>query len=688
MSKFKKLLSWVLVVAMTAGISIAGTMAYYTDKDSAVNVMVTGNVQITQNEQERDGDGGLQNFTQNQYIAPAADVTSEKEEITVNDYALKIRTGETYVDKIVSVTNDGKSEAYVRTIFAFPEAGEFNTTTDASEQWFHWNGISNTDTEPNNGWIWGNDKITEWPGNADGWDVIENVEINGKVYDIYVVTNKNIIAPGESTAPSLMGFYLDTRVDYDGTDYIFTDKDGEEWNLGDISNLDILVLSQAAQTDGFENAWAALDKAFGDVNKENAVKWFEGVIEENASSYPKAPADAISVNDMATLKAALADETVLNVKLANSIALSEELTVSGSKAIYGEGYSLSNEENYSGTLLSVPSEASLTLFNITVDGGNDWSWKEGKRASTSGWKDVNTDGCVDEHITSNGVKLTDSLIKSQGALVLDKNCVIKNAYYIGSWGTNYIVNVTGGSLELNGAVVEENLGTIFYAANADVVISDCYIADNMIYHANKGGVFNLSSTTCTMNGGKIVNNDGHVRSGFIFGVVNESKLTINDCIIDNNNAKNRGSSTSSVICCESGGDFDMNGGSITNNVGMLAGALSARWVLNDNASQSYINLNGGKIEGNACLADTWHNADVFIRDTVTTIGQNMTIVGNVVVDNGIATLTNDGTIDGDVYVQYESATMTNNGTIDGDVTVTAGTFNNNGIVNGTITKAE
>ena len=264
----KKILALILVVVMAATAVVGGTMAYLTDEDSDVNVMTLGNVSIEQIEQER-GDDGLQEFTQNQTIAPAADVTGAKEAITVNDYDLKIRTGETYVDKIVSVTNNGKSDAYVRTIFAFPEAGDFDTTTDAAEQWFHWNGVSDTDTNPHNGWMWGADKVTEWPANAGGWDVVENVTISGRKYDIYVATNKNPLAPGESTAPSLLGFYLDTRVDCDGTNYIFTDKDGKEWNLGDISTLDVLVFSQAVQTEGFDDAWQALDAAFGDITATN-----------------------------------------------------------------------------------------------------------------------------------------------------------------------------------------------------------------------------------------------------------------------------------------------------------------------------------------------------------------------------------------------------------------------------------
>ena len=42
--------------------------------------------------------------------------------------------------------------------------------------------------------------------------------------------------------------------------------------LGDA--LEILVLTQAVQTEGFENAEQALDRAFGDVTVANAEAWF------------------------------------------------------------------------------------------------------------------------------------------------------------------------------------------------------------------------------------------------------------------------------------------------------------------------------------------------------------------------------------------------------------------------------
>ena len=67
----KKIVSWALVIAMTAAIAVGGTMAYLTDTDEDVNVMTLGNVKIDQLEYERidteskDEDAVVQEFHHN-----------------------------------------------------------------------------------------------------------------------------------------------------------------------------------------------------------------------------------------------------------------------------------------------------------------------------------------------------------------------------------------------------------------------------------------------------------------------------------------------------------------------------------------------------------------------------------------------------------------------------------------------
>lgn len=271
----KRTLALVLTIAICATMALGGTLAYLTDTEKAVNVMTVGSVEIEQYEQER-GEEGLENFTQNQTIVPAVppegDVT--KEVVTVNGYDVQIRDNvKNYVDKIVSVKNTGIADAYVRTILAIPSTpNEANNL--AYDNWLHWNGVSDTDTDPTNGWHWGTEENgLEWPGNNEGWNRIDDVIIDGKEYDLFVATNVNVLEPGDATAPSLLGFYLDQRVDAerlpDGTLNHYIVLDGVKNDLGDLTNMKIYVATQAVQADGFENAWQALRRAFDDISAEN-----------------------------------------------------------------------------------------------------------------------------------------------------------------------------------------------------------------------------------------------------------------------------------------------------------------------------------------------------------------------------------------------------------------------------------
>lgn len=362
----KKVLAMVLSVALLASLAIGGTVAYLSNDDGAVNVMSVGNVFVEQHEQQRvkDRDGKsqkdtngkikLENYDNNRQIVPAVWKEQVKEEVVIGDYTLKMRdqSVRNYVDKIVTATNTGTTGAYIRTIFAIPEALDvkevspetspgtdgaaatytgFDTDpgTNAVDQWLHWNGVSDNDTTKKNGWFWGKEKDNgEWPDNANDWYFVDNVEIEvdgeKRVYDIYVATNKNVIKAGETTAPSFLGFYIDKAVDNekdaDGNIYYtFKDKNGDEHNLGDITKLNILVMTQAVQAEGFTDAWAALDDVFGPITK-TSHPWING-----------AESDTVKVSTSDELKKAFAAAATagkeVTIKLENDIALDGTLTI-------------------------------------------------------------------------------------------------------------------------------------------------------------------------------------------------------------------------------------------------------------------------------------------------------------------------------------------------------------------------
>ena len=240
MSK-KKIISLCLVVCLLAT-AIGGTLAYFTDTEAVKNVMTMGNVDIEQIEQERSPAGGLQPYTQNQTLLPMGGY--DWEEVTVNGDSISVLADG--LDKIVTVKNNGNSAAYVRTIVAL-EAGK--SEDEAKSMWYKNLAVSD---------------------NSDGTQVIceDNnlfVQIGDTWFAIVVYTYCDAIAAGTESVPSLTGVGL----------YPETTKE-------DVANLEgdyeVLVVSQAVQaSDMGDDAGAALDKAFGDVDATNVAEWFKDV---------------------------------------------------------------------------------------------------------------------------------------------------------------------------------------------------------------------------------------------------------------------------------------------------------------------------------------------------------------------------------------------------------------------------
>ena len=244
----KKIVSLCLIVALLAIAIIGGTLAYFTDYETAKNVMTVGNVDIEQIEQQRAANGGLEPFAPGKPLLPmGADPAWAEENVTVNGDSFKVFDSENVIDKIVTVKNNGNVDAYVRTIVAL-EAGK--TAEQAKDLWYNYIGVTD---------------------NSDKGETISSedndlfVKIGDTYYIIVVYTYEDAIAAGTESAASLTGVALyaetkqETVADFEG-DY------------------EVLVLSQAVQAaDMGDDAGAALDLAFGDVDATNVAKWFADV---------------------------------------------------------------------------------------------------------------------------------------------------------------------------------------------------------------------------------------------------------------------------------------------------------------------------------------------------------------------------------------------------------------------------
>ena len=260
--RMKKIIAGLLVLALTAAVSIGATLAYLTDTDEDVNVMTLGKVKIDQLEYERvdvetkDKDATVQEFHDNKPLLPA--VTKDgldyaKPGDTFVDWAQIGKDGHTSpiwnpdlinneVDKMVFVKNKGDYDAYVRSVFAF-EAGKY-ATLDEFQKMVHLN-LNTTD------YIW---EWVETPvaiPNEDG-SATSN-------YFVATATYNKVLAPGALTEISLSQIALDKTA---------TNEDVEAFG----ETYQVLVKSQGIQADGFEDADSALNEGFGKITSAN-IPW-------------------------------------------------------------------------------------------------------------------------------------------------------------------------------------------------------------------------------------------------------------------------------------------------------------------------------------------------------------------------------------------------------------------------------
>lgn len=290
----KKIVSIAIVLCLAVTAIAGATLAYFTDTDKDINVMVSGNVEIVQNETDRYGDPYAlydANDFENNYESlslypavylkkveledgktammpyngnvPAYDETMENtntntkfEENAPSELNIWDEVINNEIDKVISVTNKGSSDVFVRTIVLME-----NTEDNYVASKIHG--------------LWCNDdgQYRVWVTNDNGGEVM--VSIDGTLYSVAVCTYETPLAAGATTSPSLMQIFLDPTA-------------GNEWSeqLED-DQFKILALSQAVQIVGFEEfgAEVALNTAFGEVTADNVYEWFTTTAIKTSGAY-------------------------------------------------------------------------------------------------------------------------------------------------------------------------------------------------------------------------------------------------------------------------------------------------------------------------------------------------------------------------------------------------------------------
>ena len=196
----KKILAFAMVFALAAVAVVGGSLAYFTDEDETENTFAVGNVNISMIEQQRNEQNPdmLSPYVDGSTLIPVVENEKESPVITngdndeTNDVALPSEANyANYIDKIVRVSNTGKSQAYVRAFIAIPSSidaftldGGLHLSLGESKSW--------EDLIP--------------AGTAT---------INSIKYNVYSRINSEVVESWTTTAPAYSGIYLDKDVDAD-----------------------------------------------------------------------------------------------------------------------------------------------------------------------------------------------------------------------------------------------------------------------------------------------------------------------------------------------------------------------------------------------------------------------------------------------------------------------------------------
>lgn len=263
----KTVLSTAAVLGVAALIA-GGTIAYFTDKDTATNTFTVGDVDVILNERDFDGN----TLTSSQNLAPG--------------------NNEVAVPKVASVTVDQDSQdAWVWVDMLIPaELYNSGTETQESNNALHYNqfvdylagyenwkgtGLStatNAVTIRETGLYQADHQWSEfvYVGESDGYAVLRS-------------THKDIVAAGETTSPALTQIYMDDDVHYEtinnerkllipahgewstkvngisGDNYTATYPDGDgKWVEYD-GDWEVIINAYGMQTTGFDTVDAAVE---------------------------------------------------------------------------------------------------------------------------------------------------------------------------------------------------------------------------------------------------------------------------------------------------------------------------------------------------------------------------------------------------------------------------------------------
>lgn len=253
----KKITTIFLCAALFAIVAVGASLAYFTDTDNKTNTFTVGNVDITlhegayenvqKNGAPMDENGNVDTSKANPNAQEGDNFGYDYLDVSYQEWLneqvlMPGGQGFNRIQKRIFVENTGNNDAYVRVIVGIPTELD---NDDASKNILHFNQVTGDVNNKLGNWIEGG----ELAFTQDG-------------YNYYIYYYTEALPAGEATnAEALSYFWLDSKVDFDGSSYFYM-KDGEKVVLNSIKDgqIEIPVYAEAIQAAGFDtytNAWTA-----------------------------------------------------------------------------------------------------------------------------------------------------------------------------------------------------------------------------------------------------------------------------------------------------------------------------------------------------------------------------------------------------------------------------------------------
>ncbi len=249
MKKVRNILALGLAFVLTVAGTVSVTMAWLQDDDSATNTFTVGNVAIDLIEYGQDKDGNQVAFEDDAALKKLLPATGSAQNDTL----------ENGIIKEVTVKNTGSENAYIRVHIAIPTVLDNGTPEfNAGKNTLHFNYEPTSVGEGK--WDWSKEFDD---GKYEGdWNFYPTT-INNVDYNVYVVTyTSEVESQVEIAEYAMHQVYLDSKVENDDLAGLDDMLGGSEPDIFD-GKWDIHVIAEGVQAAGFDNAYEALNTAFG-----------------------------------------------------------------------------------------------------------------------------------------------------------------------------------------------------------------------------------------------------------------------------------------------------------------------------------------------------------------------------------------------------------------------------------------